>query len=328
MNITKFKISLLAFAFVLLATVQGYSGSVNTIPETDTDDFQIVGFFDLRERESFIQITNTDSDPGGKIIHIQIFNVNDLCNENNFFDAYTPNDTHVYNLGDILTNDGNPSGVVLPSDAYGIVVATITSGPDQGLIGNLRIEDSSGYEYRTNLQGVDSRRGQRGTGGLFTFNFNTVSGVTLSDVVGFVLDNLNSDEVRAADVSEIWASFDIDILNDSEVIFSCRDVAFACINEDHPRLEELLEEAEVSVASFDYGINNAIPHSRGGELLCPGNTISDGIVRLDNITSGNAKSSIFFGFIGLNNGNGRGSMDSIWNQSSVFPFPSGDGGGG
>ena len=49
------------------------------------------------------------------IIHIQIFNVaDDLCDENNFFDTYTPNDTHIYNLRDILTNDENPSGVTLP----------------------------------------------------------------------------------------------------------------------------------------------------------------------------------------------------------------------
>jgi len=233
----------------------------------------------------------------------------------------------VYNLGDILTNDGNPSGVVLPSDAYGIVVATFTFTPNQGLIGNLRILDSSGYEYRTNMQSTASNS-QDSTGGIFTFNFNTVSGVTLSDVVGFLLNRTQGVEVLAADVSEIWASFDIDILNDSEVIFSCRDVAFACINEDHPRLEELLEEAEVSVASFDYGINNAIPHSRGGELLCPGNTISDGIVRLEATGSGNNTSKFFFGFVGLNNGNGRGSMDSIWDQSSEIPFPSGDGGGG
>ena len=142
----------------------------------------------------------------------------------------------------------------------------------------------------------------------------------------FVLSNLQSDEVFAADVSSIWASFDVDILNDSEVIFSCRDVAFACINEDHPRLEELLEEAEVSVASFEYGINNAIPHSRGGEVLCPGNTISEGIVRLETTIHGDV-SGIFFRFVGLNNGNGRGSIDSMWNQSSEAEFPGGGGGG-
>ena len=41
-----------------------------------------------------------------------------------FFDVYTPNDTHVYNMREILTNDGNPSGVVLPENAYGFVAVT------------------------------------------------------------------------------------------------------------------------------------------------------------------------------------------------------------
>ena len=34
-----------------------------------------------------------------------------------------------------------------------------------------------------------------------------------------------------------------------------------------------------NVASFEYGINDAIPHSRGGELLCPGNNIAEGFER-------------------------------------------------
>ncbi len=83
---------------------------------------------------------------------------------------------------------------------------------------------------------------------------------------------------------------------------------------------ELIEESgEASVASFEYGINNAIPHSRGGELLCPGNTISDGFVTLDFINAG--KINNFVGFIGLNTGNGRGSMDSFWykNDDALTP---------
>ena len=105
----------LLFAFTALTAVNVYAGSSIDISETDAGDFQLVGFFDLRDRESFIQITNTDT--SAQTVHIQVFNVGNLCNENNFFDAYTPNDTHTYNLRDITTNDGNPSGVVLPARA-------------------------------------------------------------------------------------------------------------------------------------------------------------------------------------------------------------------
>jgi len=141
----------LIFAFTALASINVYAGL--PINETDAGDFQAVGFFDLRDRESFIQITNT-SGVDTATMHIQVFNVGNLCNENNFFDTYTPNDTHVYNLRDILTNDGNPAGFVLPDDAYGIFVATDTDFNNLTLIGNLRIEDNNGYEYRTNLNGV------------------------------------------------------------------------------------------------------------------------------------------------------------------------------
>lgn len=102
----------LIFAFTALMSVNVYAGVSGgvSIPETDTGDYQLVGYFDLRDRESYIQITNTLVDT--RTVHIQIFNVGNLCNENNFFDNYTPNDTHIYNLRDIVTNDGNPSGVV------------------------------------------------------------------------------------------------------------------------------------------------------------------------------------------------------------------------
>jgi len=303
---------------LLLCVSNVFSGTIFT-PETDRTDAQLVGFFDLRERESFLQITNTDTDPAGQTIHIQLFNVDDNCNENNFFDLYTPNDTHVYNLRDIQTNDGNPSGVVLPDGAYGIFVATYVGDDFRTMIGNLRILDNNGYEYRTNLHGTNGEEGEDDDN-VFTFNFNTIGGVTLSDVIGIALDNVEQfsppAEVFAADVVNIWVSFDVDILNIDEVPFSCRNVIFSCVDQDNPLLEALLEDSgDANVASFEYGINNVIPHSRGGELLCPGNTISEGFVRLDRISDGSDTNNIYFMFVGLNNGNGRGSFDSMWNPS-------------
>ncbi len=323
-----FRINLLTLAitFILLFIPNAFAGNPHII-ETDFADRQLVGFFDLRDRESFIQITNTDSGPAGQIIHIQLFNVDDNCNENNFFDAYTPNDTHVYNLRDIQTNDGNPSGVVLPVGAYGIFVATYIDDidpifPPFSMIGNLRILDNNGYEYRTNLHGTDGD--EEADGEEFTFNFNTLGGITLSDVVGIALDNVGDfqspAEVFAADVVNTWVSFNVDIFNNNEVAFSCRNVIFSCVDQDNPLLEALLEDSgEANVASFEYGINNVIPHSKGGELLCPGNTISEGIVRLDFIRKGKSvNDNIYFMFVGLNNGNGRGSLDAMWQENSVL----------
>ena len=119
-----------------------------TIPDTDgvSDDSHLFYFFDLRERETFIQLSHIDPQNTGSsaTAHIQIWDVSNNCNENNFFDQYTVNDTHVYNIRDIQTNDGSPSGVVLPDGAYGIVTAIVTlnnsTNGDYGQpIGNLRV---------------------------------------------------------------------------------------------------------------------------------------------------------------------------------------------
>lgn len=287
------------------------------------DDFEVTtdsntagvltGFFDLRERESYIQVTNTDINPSGLTVHVQIFNVGDNCNENNFFDSYTVTDTHVYNLRNIITNDGNPSGVVLPENAYGIItissVSPIEIDFSRRLIGNMRILDNSGYEYRTNLQGAFT--GSQDISLNLNFNYNTVGGIKLSDIVGIVLTVVpfTDREVKAADIISNNVVFDIDIYDLNETPFSCRDIVFACVDQDNPLLEELLEFTGTSVASFEYGINESIPHSRGGELLCPGNNINEGFVRI-NVES--IEGNLFRGYVGLNNGNGRGSMDSFW----------------
>ena len=319
---------------------------------TRTTKSMLVYFFDLRERETFIQLTYPSINREGvftntpAVAHVQIFDVSNNCNENDFFDAYTVADTHVYNMRDIQTNDGNPSGVVLPDNAYGIVSIAVDSGLDddwpQSAFGNMRIIDSSGYEYRTNA--LTLRKFIAGTSindslllatPFYSFNFNKEAGVTFSDVVGITLLNFRNDSLLvrvfldAQDVANTFVAVDVDIVDNSENIFSCRNVIFSCVDQEHPRLEELLENAgSASVASFEYGINNAIPHSKGGELLCPGNTIDEGFVKLfpldipsDILNTNNQKPDIndsfaeFFGFIGLNNGNGRGSFDSFWSPN-------------
>ncbi len=308
------------------------AGAVTAITGSGTDnDFTgfntLFYFFDLRERETFLQLTYNDGFGLGLngIAHVQIFNVANICNENDFFDNYTINDTHVYNMRDIQTNDGKPSGVVLPDGAYGIVAITVltTNIGSNTFFGNFRVIDNNGYEYRTNAQYISA--GVADSNDFkYHFNFNQVGGVTLSDVVGITVNRLSDPDFfinyQATNVTEAFNPFDIDIVNNNEVIFSCRNVIFACIDEENPRLKELLElSGEASVASFEYGINNAIPHSKGGELLCPGNTISEGVVILSPLPQpiGPEPFPNFLGYIGLNNGNGRGSMDSFW---SNVPF--------
>ena len=149
----------------------------------------------------------------------------------------------------------------------------------------------------------------------YYLNFSTNNGVSLSDVVLVSADPYESDGEWRAGPLEAFYAVDVDIFDVNEVPFSCRNVIFACTDQDNPLYEELLEvSGDASVASFEYGINEAIPHSRGGELLCPGNTIPEGFVKLVEDAPGDDNDNAAY-FIGLNNGNGRGTIDSIWRPS-------------
>jgi len=312
----------LILTFSVLPIKNSSAGTlVDVLPTDSAAEVAIVGFFDLRDRETFMQVTNVDSDPAGQVFHIQLFDVGNNCNENNFFDAYTPNDTHIYNIRDIQTNDGNPSGVILPDDAYGLFFANVVDNTnDPILIGNLRILDDNGYEYRTNLPGIEESEEIAQDDDIVTFNFNTQGGVTLSDIVFFIATGEleDGDEFIFPSILDVWFLADVDIFDLNENVFSCRNVIFSCVDEDNPLLEALLEEVgDANVASFEYGINDAIPHSKGGELLCPGNNISEGFVRLEYLKNGDESNEETILFVGLNNGNGRGSMDVHIAQTTV-----------
>ena len=314
------------------------AGILNTLSETDHPNGVFLVPFDLRERESFLQVTNTD--PDSQNIHIQIYDVSNLCNENNFFDVYTPNDTHIYDLRNILTNDGNPSGVDLPDDAYGIIVVSppfipfeVEFGP---FLGNIRIIDNLGYEYRTNGVGSANNVPSEQNNTQVFFNYNSQAGIILSDVFGIAVSTDQESvmggvefEATLDNVLSTWIAVDVDIINNNEVLFSCRDVVFSCVDENNPLIEEILALASsdldiarssASVARFEYGINNAVPHSKGGELLCPGNNIPEGIVILTP-ENGGRDTSGFFGYVGLNNGNGRGAFDSFFYPNNFIQDP-------
>ena len=328
----------IALTFSTIAVFNVHSGH-QEVSDTDHSSMQLFSVFDLRERNSFVQVTNTGS--SDITIHVQIHNVEQDCNENNFYDTLTPNDTHIYNLSDIQTNNGNPSGVVLPDGAYGRVSITNVEGiglvsvdnteENRVLMGNFRIIDVNGYEYRTNMAGytgIFSCPEPGFVSDFWTFNFNQNNGVILSDLFVLTQNEAGPGEIEVpVDPVDDYELFDVDIFDLNEVPFSCRNVIIACINQDSPRLEELLENVSdnsdnaASVGSFEYGINDVLPSSKNAPLLCPGNTIQEGFVKLDSL---NHSTEDTFGFIGLNNGNGRGSMDMIFSDNCATDMDSGD----
>ena len=60
-----------------------------------------------------------------------------------------------------------------------------------------------------------------------------------------------------------------------------------------------------------------IPNSRDGSVVCGSNVISEGLVKLE-LNSLFRGIDAFAGYVGLNNGNGRGSMDSFHQDRGAF----------
>jgi len=306
---------LFSFLFLPLHAWSGSSTPTVPIVATEQGSFQLFYFFDLRDRESYIQVMNLSS--SAVTVHVQIFQANFNCNENDFYDVYTQLDTHIYNMrGAIDTNNGLPSGVVLPDDAYGFVAVTVVSGVGGNstnnpvLIGSFRIVDDQGFEYRTNAAGFPGSLG--GTTTTFSFNFNNFSGTAFADVVGITVDNvgIGFDGVTAFPNFGTFMKFELDIFDKIENSFSCADILFACVEQDDSIYAELLVTAGVGMAGFEFGINNSVPHSKDKGKICDGNTITEGFVRMKTLSiTGESQADMFVGFAGINDGANRGSME-------------------
>lgn len=140
---------------------------------------QLIFYYDeLEEGDTAIQVTNTN-DTQGVWVHVQIFrsyNSGDstnvipvFCDERDFVDFYTPNDTHIYtldednfdkNIGSDEVTPGESSSIVDIDETKGFVVVTpIVSEADftaisfQWMIGNTL---DTGLETYANAMGRDA----------------------------------------------------------------------------------------------------------------------------------------------------------------------------
>lgn len=304
----------LVLLFLLVVPIKALGGVNNTFVDTDSPGFQLYYFWDSRDRQSFFQVTNTSNSP--ITVHVQIFNVPDdpNCFEIDFDDTYTGLDTHVYDLSNLVLNDTTVVGPAFPEGGYGFVVVSVVDGSgdaDSGqsvIIGNFRvIDDDAGYEYRTNAAGFIEAVANE-----LTFNFNDVEGAISSDVVGIMVANAGDgpSEVLAGG-DDITAEFDPTIFNDAEKDFSCPDMVFACTPSDGDAVPFIQEDEDVGLVGFDLGINDELVNSKGEPNIC-GGTLSTGYVEMDISDFDGEGQRFFVGFIGLNNGDGTGSMDTWW----------------
>lgn len=316
---------MLAVLLVLpMQAMAGIFGSdIPIIDQTDTGVDRLVAFYDTRGRDTFIQVTNTSSD--GVSIHVQIFQAPGTvqqCEELDFDDFLTGHDTHVYDVENIVTNGGIDVADI-PTGQYGFAVISRSSGASSSLIGMFRIIDESGYEYRTNAAGGDDPFSDSSVSSVV--NFSSANGNNLSDLVGITFVEISSDTVYAS--PGVIASFgnplnEVLIYDQVEFDTSCSSTSFSCTS-----------------TQIDKAIDNSLPNSLGqnnricgtsilnsnnsGWLDLPFNAFicTDGFVGTDGVCDFDPS---FVGFIGLNNGDGTGSMDSWWEIGAFAEIHQGD----
>ncbi len=319
----------LALLLVLPMQAMAGGGTIPLIDQTDSGSDRLVAFWDTRGRDSLIQVTNTSSHKVS--IHVQIFelpgNFDTQCEECNFDDMLTANDTHVYNIENLMTNAILPDmpsrdvcNGVATGDSYGFMIISRSGGegPHNSLIGMFRIIDEAGYEYRANAAGEEH---DAYAGFDSVVNFSLANGNNLSDLVGITYVHIDDDQVYASPgVFTVFGSLSHEILiyDEAEHDTSCSPTVFAC-----------------AVGALDKAIDNSLPNSKGqANRVCATDTLnsnSSGWLHLPWAGFGCTDPAVesttpgvcdfdewFVGFIGLNNGNGTGSMDSWWASGDSF----------
>lgn len=329
-------INYFALILILALPINTFAGSsivYDVLVQQDIEqEEELAAYYDLRNRKTYIQISNIE-DENPLCIHVQIFQQDRGCSELDFEDELTPNDTVIYDMDDIKRNDGSDVPVDLLDDSYGYVVVSAyecstgddgANGVEDSLIGNFRIIDDSGYEYRTNMAGNGGFQDQ------ITFllepvrnviiPFNKVDGATHADIVGFVWQhdvNASGDDLGDETEDNVrnipeGATFSVFQLDENEERLSCDTKNFACGPDK----------------VMNYGVNDDFLPSRGDNVLCEGASLlpgqNHGYFVLENaqVTDGDNMDQdqlTFTCFIGLNNGNGTGSMDNCGYSCSNDP---------
>jgi len=315
----------LVLALFVITPIKAWGGlPFPFIPVVDTDfpSFQLYFPWDLRNRETFIQVTNVSGED--VVIHVQVFNDGRDCLENSFWDELTPNDTNVYNLREIQGDpDGNGFVVVTTVDGVG----STDANEDGLLFGNFRIIDKAGYEYRSNAAGLSIDVLEFGPiTDLYSFNFNNVDGTNQSDVIGIAVSGAGTGAVSAGGaVAAIFGGdpeFPILIFNDEEVPADCDVAVFVCGEPNQFLIDTIeLEIGNVPLDSinFEFGISSAYPNSQGAPAnLCVAAPTTGWVSLPLTAIVGEEEPLFFVGFIGLNNGDGTGSMDTWWASPFFF----------
>lgn len=261
-------------------------------PITDSESSRLVGYWDLRDRDTFFQVTNTSGE--NVRVHIQVYDVSGNCAEFDYFDTLTPRDTHVYDVSSLDRNNGAALSAPDLSGGHGIIGVTLVDGSgdfenEAFLTGNFRILDGAGYEYRTNFAGNRTTS----PSDEFNFNFNSVDGSVFTDVIVIGVDR----ESGPGRIEPVTEPYEVTLYDADENPISCPPVVVGC-SPDDAGLGNVI----------NFGINQTVTNSKGGPSLCLG-TDTTGFLEFETVDD---DSDIYAIFIGLNNGSGTGSIDNIF----------------
>ena len=289
--------SAFAVPFAVTHVARSQPAGIET-PITDIAADRLVGYWDLRDRDTYFQVTNTSSGP--VTIHIQIYNAGNSCAEFDYFDTLTPRDTHIYNVASLDRNNGAPLAAPDLTGGNGIIGVSVSPQGDNDnvLTGNFRIIDNAGYEYRTNMAG----EGHNGYSGIQKINFNNVDGSTLADLV--VITYYEDNDTIYPTLS-IW---DPVIYDQNENPISCPPVLTGCFS----NIDELFffDTFGFTNNRLNVGINQAVTNSKGAPSLCLGtDTVGHLELYREFIDAPFEQGDEGAIFIGLNNGSSTGSMD-------------------
>ena len=304
------KLLLLIAVALGLQTSASFSGSTGFYAENP--GFASVSYFDLANGNTFVQVTNIDSvDP--IFIHVQIFaDLND-CVDRDFTDSLTPNETHVYDISNLQSANGKPINFAIPAGSHGFVVISAGDGEFEtsSIISNFRIVRNEGYEYRVNSAIANFLFPQISYVARFTDNW----GANQADIVGVRVvqdpQNQGTQPDGTFDLSvQITDPHELFVFDDEETGTSCGEAIFGC--DERPGDDDNPPDDDDLVAFtpdfINQGINDVFPNTRGGGVLCSGDFNADGFLRLT-IGSNAIQGQDVIGFVGLNDGDSRGSMD-------------------
>ncbi len=227
---------------------RGGTSSIATSSPSNEIGTQLITWWTRTEgRNTKIQVTNSSDNsgmltPGGVLnVHIQILN-EDCVEIRDFCDRYTANDTHVYDLSSIVSNDGNDIPEADLDDKEGILVITpVNDCPSPRsvidhdfLSGNLHISDSLGFTYGANMYARQAICTAPGCSGILTGApgsslddflpdevyglYSTVGTETASDVV---VMNIRDDYGPPYFAFGAVSNYEVGLFDDEEVFISC-----------------------------------------------------------------------------------------------------------